>query len=159
MKPALALHRSFTFWTGLLLVTFTCWAWWDSCRNASGLYWGQFGAASGARGIVISREVAAGAGGFLLERDSAQPYPGDWPRAFFPAPFLVRARKTFHEGIPIAPPFFREMIQIKADGAGPGSWSLYLPYWLLLLALLIPWSLPLLWRARRLKRASLPVSA
>jgi hypothetical protein len=31
----LALHRSITFWSGILVVAFVCWAWWDSMHMAS----------------------------------------------------------------------------------------------------------------------------
>jgi hypothetical protein len=35
----------------------------------------------------------------------------------------------------------------------PGDWMLYVPYWLMGLAILPPWIGALVWRGRRLKRA------
>ena len=153
MKPAL--HRSITFWAGLLVIIFTCWAWWDSCTHATGFQWKQLGASSFGRGIIISRWTSW-SGPFQGRRDAMPSYPAYGPHEFFPPPFLVRARETNPLESNLVATSFRDAMQNTADYFGPGSWSLHLPYWLILLALLIPWSLLLLWRARRLKRASLP---
>ena len=97
MKPAL--HRSLIFWAGLLVITFTCWAWWDSCSYISGFQWNKFSAASAPHRITICQYVG---GNFVLigtrkpvPRSRVAPQPGP-----FPPPFLVRSHsgrtKTSH---------------------------------------------------------------
>jgi hypothetical protein len=149
----LALHRSLIFWAGLLVIAFTCWAWWDSCSHSSMLSWKQCHASSEARGIIISRRPY-GSGALETGRTFVAPTPyRRWPREFLPPPFLVHGRDV----LPVKPAIshsWQTVQQHRTDGHGPGSWTFYLPYWLILLALPVPWSLALLWRARRLKRAT-----
>ena len=155
MKPAL--HRSLIFWAGLLVIAFTCWAWWDSCTHATGFQWKQLAASSAGHGIQISHLTSLSQP-FHGRRDATGSYPAHWPHEFFPPPILVRAKETGPRDTNFVATSLRDAMQYSVDFFGPDSWSLYLPYWIILLTLLPPWSLLLLWRARRLKRASLAAS-
>ena len=148
MKPAL--HRSLIFWAGILVIIFTCWAWRDSYSQVSRLIWKQFTIASAARGIFIDCEPLARQS-LTVERETLSTYPLNWPRETFPSPFLVREEEAAK--LPESEPSsFQASIESAVAETGPGSWSLYLPYWLILLALPIPWIFLLLLRARRLKQ-------
>jgi len=148
MKPTL--HRSIIFWAGILVLIFTCWAWRDSYTHVTRLIWNQFTIASGARGICIGGEPLARQS-LTTERETLPTYPANWPRETFPAPFLVREKEAAM--LPESDSYsFRASIESAVVETGPGAWILYLPYWLILLLLLPPWSLLLLSRARRLKR-------
>lgn len=56
-----ALHRSITFWSGLLVMLFVCWAWRDAMKQRSVLHWTSAGgmsfwnASSNAGALVLSR--------------------------------------------------------------------------------------------------------
>ena len=152
------LHRSLTFWAGLLVIAFTCWAWRDSCTHVSGLQWKQIAAANTTHGIIITRSADA-----VMPLDHGRkPMP---PRRHdllsdpFPAPFLVRPHASPPDSAPKqADSLLKTGLQLSINYSPPGSWTLYLPYWIILLARLPAWSLLFLWRARRLKRASLTAS-
>jgi hypothetical protein len=147
MRPALALHRSLIFWAGLLVITFTCWAWWDSCHTCSLVQWKQLSSNSVARGITVHRDIGA-RHAFDADRVPVHPYPLGWPRGFLPKPLLLRSQ-TAPDATTTAPDnSLQQLVQLELNRLGPGSWTLYLPYWLILLAILIPWSLLLLCRAR-----------
>jgi hypothetical protein len=158
MKPALALHRSLTFWAGILLVAFTCWAWWDASRNQVGCYGRKGALISEARGITLVSRNARDDFHFWRHRF---PYtPGHSPREFFPSPFFLRHEREPDPDKLMDPGMtFRALKQLTADSGGPGTWVLYLPYWLILIPLILTWLALLLYRARRLARARLPVSA
>ena len=47
---------------------------------------------------------------------------------------------------------FREKTRAKLNLSGTGSFHLYIPYWLVLLAVAALWLGLLVWRARRMKR-------
>lgn len=150
MNPAFALRRSIIFWAGLLMIAFTCWAWWDSCRNVSFIQGKQVRAQSGNHGITISREVGIN---FAIGGTRSATHPA--PDRYRP-PFLVLS-----QGKPFEPkdtPTLKEFYQFTINGLPRGSWVLHLPYWLIVFALPVPWVLLLLWRSRRSKRAGLPVS-
>jgi hypothetical protein len=147
------LHRSLTFWAGLLVVTFTCWAWWDSCSHISRLQRNHLVLGSVARGAVITYSPGATTL-WSAQRLAVPSYPSGWPQQFFPAPFLVRANAAV-DCSSMDSTTLKEATQFSVNLDGPGTWSLYLPFWIILLPILIPWSLLLLWRARRLKRATI----
>jgi hypothetical protein len=90
---------------------------------------------------------------FALDASRRSAHP---PDKSYLAPFLVHSRGST---INTLPRYFyldtKDLQQSLVDHRPPGSWVLLLPYWIILLALLISWSLLLLWRARRLKRDSL----
>ena len=153
MNPGPQLHRSLTFWAGLIVITFTCWAWWDSCHHDSLLYWKQLSAQSRHHALKISRENL-----FHLRRiDTARRPSGHLfhgrPRDVFPAPFLVHAEKALPFEKPSLSTPLKEVEQLYTNTYGPGSWCLFLPYWLILLTLLLTWTALLFLRARRRRRA------
>jgi hypothetical protein len=139
------LHRSIIFWAGILVIAFIGWAWIDSRSHQSRILGLQLSAASTNHGIFITRQAGA------TSDFSAYRAPSRSSNEPYRAPFLVRSRATNPE-IPDVIPSLKEWSQIMADHFPLGTWTFYLPYWLILLALPIPWVLLLLWRARRLKR-------
>jgi hypothetical protein len=150
MKPALALHRSLTFWAGTMIAIFLCWACWDSSHKDTILQWQRFIICSSDRGLKISRSPQYP---FLLYLNRVERrYPPGWQHETFAAPFLVRPPDTFHVLDAPPPTTVRERERQFIHYNVPATWVLYLPYWLILLAFIISWSLLLLWRARRLKR-------
>jgi hypothetical protein len=142
MPPAL--HRSILFWSGLLVIIFTCWAWRDSGRNQSSIYGKQLMAVSCNHGIMIIRQVGAT---FDFRGERA---PISIPPDPYRSPFFVRSRATA-PSIPEVIPPLEELQQLLVDHFPAGTWCLYLPYWLIVLSLPFPWSLLLLWRTRRWK--------
>ena len=155
MNPGPRLHRSLTFWAGLLLIIFTCLAWWDSSHHDSQLRWQQSTANSTARGILISRSLTAGNYGPIAIRRPASLSPDpSKPREVFPSPFLVHAQKTYLVTKPPRTRTWKQAEQDAINSSGPGSWTILIPCWLILLALLLTWTTLLLFRARR-RRAHL----
>jgi len=134
------MHRSFTFWSGLLLIAFTAWAWWDSASAISVAKLGPFYLTHASGGVAVgysdtypdihhvTREKIActvvtdpesGSIGFN-HRPPEDPYA------------VVTAKPLFY--------------------SAPGQCSVFLPHWLLMIVFLALWSAMLLWRARRRKR-------
>ena len=140
------LHRSIIFWAGILVIAFTCWAWIDSRSHQSRIFGMQLSATSGNHGILISRQAGA------TFDFSAYRAPMPFPNEPYRAPFLVRSRAT-SPGIPDETPPLKEWCQYMVDQFPLGTWTFYLPYWLILPPLILTWLALLLWRERRLKRA------
>jgi hypothetical protein len=140
------LHRSIIFWAGILLILFTCWAWIDSRSHQSRICGKQLSAASANHGIFIHRQAGA-TFDFAVNRE---PMPS--PNEPYRAPFLVHSRATDPE-MPEDTPPLKEWCQIMVDNFPLGTWALYLPYWLILIPLILTWLALLSLRARRLKRA------
>ena len=154
MNPGPQLHRSLTFWAGLILILFTCWAWRDSCQNFSMLNWKKISATSVSRGFMIARYTGATRPRPEVERLPATSYFTDLKQEILPAPFLVQYRKA---PLPTGHPDSWTLKQLHEAGtniSGPGSWCLFIPYWLILLSTLLTWTALLFFRARR-RRAKL----
>ena len=171
------MHRSIIFWSGLLVIGFLGWAWWDSERHWSsadgGRYWGR----SAWGGVFIGSRGEVPPGG-----TGVWPPPTSRPLSFTRRPSsatLPHAPETFApplffrvEGLPAAEseaaiarirehdvteapsPFtVREQIILSLSFMNnPGTWTLFLPYWLIIAAAVLPWSVLLVWRARRRKK-------
>jgi heme A synthase len=171
------LHRSITFWSGLLVMGFLVWAWWDSERLSSNAkrdpYWGR----STWGGVFIgnSGENPLGDLSFLspppsrswnFSRAPATEVLRHTPEAF-PPPIFFRP-----EGLPAAEseevlnrwidhdveplPFtVREQVILTLRYVGnDGSWILFVPHWLILLTVAAVWIALLLWRASRRRKAA-----
>jgi len=143
-------HLFLTVWAGLVTILFAVWVWLDSLTHISALSWREHHVLNTYHGIVIG----ALAGESQPPRASRyENHPGAfaWPTEYFPLPFLVHSRERKPPTIAHS---FKETRQVTIDYFGPGSWSLYIPHWLLLLPIITTWSL-LLWRARRRRAANL----
>ena len=155
MTPGLHLHRSLTFWAGLITILFTCGTWRDTCDHEHTLQWSQFSIDSIPHAVLISRSLTAGNYGPIAIRRPASLSPDpSKPREVFPSPFLVHAQKTYLVTKPPRTRTWKQAEQDAINSSGPGSWTILLPYWLILLTLLLTWTILLLFRARR-RRAHL----
>lgn len=178
----LALHRSLTFWSGLLVMAFICWAWWDSTRaSIYGAYRGwelrnldcgvALGWYRGSGPDRAGRHVRPKPVATSPEEDPFYSPPVEagmritWPRYF---------RKTAEEDIEEAMMRYESIYghyrddpeeEISTGFLGPvfgpaGDWMFYLPYWCLLAGVLPLWLGTLLrrwrWRARLKKREPIP---
>jgi len=156
-----ALPRSITFWSGILVIAFLSWAWWDSLRANShtgrpsvrmGNAWGGF--------YVFTKESWLNPYA-TSERNPADPDWCDLQPAAFPLPIYLRPEsipsdvvdalfdRLYREKHPLFT--LREFIELGTSTTKPGGWTLFVPHWLLIAAFALPWSALLLWRTRRRK--------
>ena len=129
------LHRSITFWSGLLAVFFILWAWGDSTDHLSSAHYRGAHAVHAASGLTLGYnpdpstefisqrldrgyEVMTSRGRYAGWSEQKRMAISRWPK-----PLLAR------------------------KGAG-----VFLPYWLILLGTLGLWAGLLYWRLRRTKR-------
>lgn len=141
MKPSL--HRSLTLWSGLLVTAFVCWAWWDSQHHWFVGGNGRFNLWHFGSGIAVKHT----------------PYPGGWGYASYPirsgfesltpSPFF-HTSEQYSAGVRLDPshPWFENESE-EFTPYHPGVWVCYIPYWLILPAVAVPWLGLLGWRARR----------
>lgn len=142
----LALRRSITFWSGILVMAFICWAWWDSLGHDSYASWNGLTVANSESRLFISQipglSYPFGAGRVGAQRQ-------DLGFHSLPLPFIARGQGA------VAPPYpddsatYEEWIMRAWSTQPVSSWQLCIPIWLTLPAFALPWSALLLWRARR----------
>ena len=153
MKPAL--HRSIIFWSGILVMGFIAWAWWDSAtrvHHLRGGAWTAFSAQSAVVAFYNPRERQK----FEVFREELSPENGAAPEQF-PLP-LIRRGQRFDDNFPALSKKGNEMTLREnwlyfLEFQWPVEWVIFLPHWLLLLGFALPWSALLAWRARRRSRA------
>ena len=80
----LALHRSLSFWSGLFVMGFICWAWHDSFQMGSHAILGRLGFSHCNGGVSFG--LQSDWRRIKLDRESRGVYP-DW--AAFPPPHLL----------------------------------------------------------------------
>ena len=178
----LALHRSITFWSGILVIAFLCWACWDSTRAQIYAVYGGCEVRNRNCGVAIGsledyKIQPARAG--RRELDPLPASPASDPDDPFAGPQFTK-----RPGLRITwPRYFRLMEGEDTDAAYrrffgdeeyqrdddpanelgmlfldvimlgvPGDWQLYLPHWILLSAFVPLWLALLVWRARHRKR-------
>lgn len=153
------LHRSITFWSGLLVMAFTGWAWRDSYPFES--------VARRGPALISSTEGFLCVGHLLgISGDDFHRSKGATEYAFeaLPLPFSVWGGSvlgwTVWGG---AAPYPDNPSTDTFRAAATRSWITMtpyrlvgIPYWLILLAVAVPWSGLLVWRAKRRKRSSMP---
>ena len=145
----LALHRSLTFWSGILLMIFIGWAWRFSMTNTSGGGWGHFFIAQGAGGVEVShhRDLHWGNDEFGI---SSQRKPSEV--------FIDEIKLNDGSRIEVItwtfvldpPSAWAKPLSVASDGV----FRAFVPHWLLLLAVALPWVALLVWRARRRRTSS-----
>ena len=137
-----ALHRSIIFWSGLLMMGFICWAWWDSMRAFSGISSPQFFLNHAAGGVGAGfKDVPFG--GYSTRRDNLK-YCWVEGDEMNPGIWLHEAPDEEVTAIPL--PIIRR-----------GTWvSSLIPHWLILLTVAAVWLGLLFWRGRRRKRVVTP---
>ena len=143
----LALHRSVTFWSGLLVVVFVCWAWSVSYDYRSYINYHGRVPANAEGHVSLGQTLLPGA-------DDAGHSPtrrGQYRYEFLPPPFVVRGGGVFTSKFP--PPwgeaFYREALRGAYSFCPPEAWGVFISHWLILLTVAAPWLGLLFWRARR----------
>jgi len=151
MKPAL--HRSVIFWSGILVIAFTCWAWRDSQRFSLNVDNGIWCFSQDQSAVSIWRPDTIMPRDLTVERGAPD-------RAFrteiFPAPLFMRggdqrfSDEEWQRDRNSRPSVREDIIRVWRKSQ-PSALILYLPYWLLLCAFTVAWAALLLWRAKRRK--------
>lgn len=118
----LAPHRSITFWSGILVMGFICWVWWDSERHVTVFYSKHWHLDHSRSGVSIGH-------------NKLDPYRTGAFRASLPEAGYDDPRS-----------------RLRGEWYASGSKRVELPHWLLLLAVALPWSTLQLWRGQRRKR-------
>ena len=162
MQPGLQLHRSIIFWSGLLVMGFIVWAWWDSMQFTTRAWHEPHMLTQAGSGISVDNTGGPGLGKpFGGDR---YPITLDFPVHFenFPAPRFIR-----DTGFPIeewdevttraftdesAVFTMEEYMKIMVGSNSPsGMWMIFIPHWLLLLGTALLWAGLLGWRVWRRK--------
>ena len=161
MNPGPQLHRSIIFWAGLVIILFTCWAWRDSREYSSSVYGNSGSLESALQGLHIdwwsNPHHSYLDWHFHRSHMSPDDFSARWQRDFFPPPFLVRHQSTPDpESHTLDPNVMADAMQLHLNGGNPGSGMAFIPYWLIVLALLITWTALLFLRARRRRRTITP---
>lgn len=171
VKPK-PLYQSLTFWSGILVMGFICWAWWDSMRVISGVSRAGLVASNSAAFLAVGRmtntvpSAVPPAPGIEFQRESlgllhksvvisSTPLP-----AFFTGGGATDALLWSPEDIIDPPPqvTYVRAFEYTMITQPHEDWLLVIPHWLILLAVAVPWSGLLLWRARRHRMAMQPLT-
>jgi hypothetical protein len=133
------LHRSLTFWSGILVMIPVLWCWRDSRRFESSGAWGRLSLVQAGSGVVAYWSKATSKPDLSISREEALVFPlirtssqgervlalrneeGRTDLTFFPRPLVCDESKRF---------------------------SVFIPHWAILLALGLPWLALLVIRAR-----------
>ena len=159
-----SLRRSITFWSGLIIILFLAWAWWDSERHWNSLHRERFFIHSAWGGLHLDQHFS--------------PVPASWP-AFerkppellykhrhepFPGPFLLREGRIWDEGSEellaraqrnrdkTVEYTTQEFMKFSSLFGRSRDWVLFIPYWLLILSTAMAWTALLFWRSQRKRR-------
>jgi len=144
------LHRSLTFWSGLLVMLSIGWAWRDSQANELRISAGRWGTTHQSSAVVIDHNPT-------MTPDWRAEYSLGHSSLFgeisFPAPFVIFPWNS--------PPFNAEFDPFAADNSyrdwhfysiEAGAFVAFLPHWLILLAFGLQWTALLIWRGKRRSR-------
>jgi hypothetical protein len=154
-----ALHRSVTFWAGIVVMAFIGWGWWHSMTNHGTLCLGRIRGEHGGTGLILGYNAAEkdwsarNRKGFTLvekEWQLVDKRPLRWEIYFATAMELHLTRVPSPWQWPTGTMNFP-----TAKGA-VSDCAVFIPHWLVLLSVVLPWSALLLWRARRHNRISTP---
>ncbi len=162
MRP---LHRSTTFWSGLLVIIFITWASWDSSWTASGSgKYGKWEALNLCNGVVV---ICSDDPAYLRLPGRYTPdRKGEWPRLRITQPQYIFRKVAGHdEAAFLRYPRYRPggeengeieqaFLHVFIYGS-PGNWAFYLPHWCLIAGMLPLWLGLLFWRARRGKPSTI----
>lgn len=135
VKPK-PLHRSLSFWSGILVMSFLVWAWNDSTRHLTAME----GKLRGASILLTNHRQSMNAGFIDRPRPSAS-----WDFARLPAT----------EGDTPERDLSFEVVELDPNIHGKSGTlaRIAIPHWLLLLFVAVLWSGLLIWRARCIRRA------
>jgi len=146
-----------TFWSGLLVMAFICWAWWDSTEKNSYLEYDSLGLNNAAAGISVSYVQSATNRNYGREEFTryALSFGNLAGRYIFPVEFYRQVEPIrWPDSAPPIPAAKRSTNPWMRSGQEfcmkePGDWICFIPHWLILLTAAAVWLALLLWRARR----------
>ena len=140
-------YRSLTFWSGTLVITFLCWAWWDSFRHDTWRTESHF-AFSNVAGAVslgcyqVDFSKSAGRRGIS---------PNAAPRPVFADFSMIDSNTKLV--LPSSGLNSAEVLRLSLSRVPSGAFAfLNVPHWMLILFSLVPWLGLLAWRWRRVNR-------
>lgn len=142
MKPR-PLKRSLTFWSGILVMFFTVWAWVDSNMMESRVSRGRFAAFHNYG--VIRFQKTNHPGPTAAQRG---PNPESWP-LFLPLIFCRGGTAPEGNVAHVEEASFEKQLRNYMSTEPSDTWIMVIPHWLIILAVTLPWSGMLLWRAKR----------
>jgi hypothetical protein len=157
----LALHRSLTFWSGILVMIFTAWTWRDSMTYQTWSGNRFFYAGNGSSVITFQRytdppfPIGVPASGFLgIQREPIAPIKG-LEYLLLPPPLFrrgggdnINALVARGESLPPAKTIYdlqRNLMKLRPRA----DWCLMIPHWLLLAGVGVIWAGMLVCRAKR----------
>lgn len=155
MRPK-PLHRSISFWSGLFVMLFVLWAWWDSARFSTGAVAAFIRVYSGPGLVIIDGPTERPV--FHLIREQ-RPKRSSFKKEDFPPPIFAMGggqEFIYSEVNQIDFPPKETLSQYRArtmKSAARGTWMLSIPHWLLLLATISAWIIVLMKREARWKRS------
>ncbi|MCW1917106.1 hypothetical protein OJ996_26200 [Luteolibacter sp. GHJ8] len=143
----LALHRSITFWSGILLMAFICWAWWDSHNQVRNATWRAWSISNGYSFVTVTHFHFRG----IPLITATYPFAATKPE-ILPFPYFARGKELLTTPRQTNQSMtYREQVAATIEGSPKKLGKSLVPHWLLLFAVALPWSALLLWRARRRK--------
>lgn len=154
-----ALHRSLTFWFGLLVMGFVCWAWRDSLSEQTTLKGEGWMIIHCGNGASLGKISELGSKPITFDRRSLQPSSSS-SRPFLVCPRLMRSTGDVQDALsklegrdtPLGVRRLSGHLAPALFGAR-GNWVAYIPHWIILLTVATFWlGLPF-WRARQRRRA------
>ena len=146
----LALHRSVTFWSGILVMAFICWAWRDSNYRLAFVQSGDV-VVTHYRSAVEIEDHAENAVGFW---SGVQPVgPTDYIPEWLPAPLFAHGGGVSPYSRLDGRITLREATLELSQSMSVDYRVILIPHWLILLAFALPWSALLAWRWRRRQRS------
>ena len=144
----LALHRSITFWSGILVMGFIGWVWWDSLSSSSVIAYQRQKISCNIGGLSYSQNSHYGNGTLETNRSPLSNTFKELRHEWFPRPYWIRGGgppEKAGPGTQSIEEWHREWISTQAKGVR----LLRVPLWLLMVGFGLPWIGLLLWRARR----------
>lgn len=151
MKPK-PLSRSLTFWSGILVISFVCLAWFSSYFFTSETGWDCFSMENSCGGVQM--DSAYSRSGFRMG--------GEWKPALndgrslsvMTAPFVLRGTMgQASRGKSADPDSYRGAIESMLSRRDSRAWVIFIPHWIFLLAAALPWAGLLYWRSQRTREA------
>lgn len=126
------LHRWKSFWLGVLVLTFLGWGW---VRSMVHNEWVMYGSSLGARWLSVGQsdgtvEFGYGGGIGAAPRFYWQHLSESWPSSLWP--------------------WFPRVVHVWGDF--DDRWGIVVAPWFLIILFLIPWTVFLIWRIRRIGR-------
>ena len=155
----LALRRSVTFWSGIVMMTFTGWAWWDSLQNRTLAYWPLIWSESYAGGCFLFKQTDPGRLGQAgLFGQLTLPVANEYLVQPLPPVRLFRGLGGRSDSPlwGVDPPSgditYLDNREFLMSTYPTDYRELFIPYWLILLGIATSWTTLLLWRARRRRK-------